>query len=86
MTNLLGGHVEIASANPGEALPQIEAKKVRLLAMGGDKRFDDAAFKDVPTLKELGIDASLQPDPHDRRLRPASPTARGPTGRTVLRR
>ena len=56
MTNVLGGHVDVASANPGEALPQVEAKKVRLLAVGGDSRMEK--YKDVPTLKEQGINFS----------------------------
>lgn len=53
MTNLLGGHVEVASANLGEALPQLEAKKVRLLAVGSEKRL--TKYPDIPTLKEQGI-------------------------------
>ena len=32
MTNLLGSHIDVASANPGEALAQIQAKKARVLA------------------------------------------------------
>jgi putative tricarboxylic transport membrane protein len=32
MTNLLGSHIDVASANPGEALTQIQAKKARVLA------------------------------------------------------
>ena len=38
VTNLLGGHVDIGSANLAEVLPQVEAKKVRILAVGSDKR------------------------------------------------
>ncbi|MHB8990637.1 MAG: tripartite tricarboxylate transporter substrate binding protein [Chloroflexota bacterium] len=56
MTNLLGGHVDIASANPGEAMSQLEAKKVRLLGSSGEKRMDK--FKEVPTLVEQGINAT----------------------------
>jgi putative tricarboxylic transport membrane protein len=54
MTNILGGHVQVASANPGEALPQIEGGTVRLLAASGDQRMP--AFPDVPTLQEQNID------------------------------
>jgi putative tricarboxylic transport membrane protein len=50
---LLGGHVELAAANPGEALAQMEAKKVRVLGSTTSKRLDLAP--DVPTLKEQGI-------------------------------
>ncbi len=56
MTNLLGGHVDVASANLGEALPQLQAKKVRLLAIGSDKRMQK--YPDVPTLQEQGINFS----------------------------
>lgn len=54
MASLLGGHVDLASANPQEAAGQIEAKKVRLLAASSDQRI--ATLKDVPTLKEQGVD------------------------------
>ncbi|MGH7268505.1 MAG: Bug family tripartite tricarboxylate transporter substrate binding protein [Candidatus Rokuibacteriota bacterium] len=54
MTNLLGGHIDVASANPGEALAQIQAKKARALAAASEKRL--ASMPDVPTLRESGID------------------------------
>jgi len=54
MTNLLGSHIDVASANPGEALTQIQAKKVRVLAAASAKRL--ASLPDVPTLRESGID------------------------------
>jgi putative tricarboxylic transport membrane protein len=50
---LLGGHVELAAANPGEALAQMEAKKVRALGSTTGKRLELAP--DVPTLKEQGV-------------------------------
>jgi len=56
MTNLLGGHVDVASANLGEALTQLEAKKIRLLAIGSAKRMEK--YPDVPTLAEQGINFS----------------------------
>ena len=61
MTNLLGGHVECAIANPGEAYEQIRAGKVRSLGVSSEKRlgFDSAVFKDVPTWKEAGVNVSL---------------------------
>lgn len=52
---LLGGHVDIAVANPGEALELAKAKKVRTLGVFAEKRLVDAP--DVPTLKELGLNA-----------------------------
>jgi putative tricarboxylic transport membrane protein len=54
MTNLLGSHIDVASANPGEGLAQIQAKKARVLAAASAKRL--ASLPDVPTLRESGID------------------------------
>jgi len=48
----LGGHVELTTENLSEMLPLYEGKKMRLLAVTGEKRFKVAP--DVPTLKELG--------------------------------
>jgi putative tricarboxylic transport membrane protein len=53
MVALLGGHVDMASANPGEALAQMEAKKVRVLGSSTVKRLEGAP--DIPTLKEQGM-------------------------------
>jgi putative tricarboxylic transport membrane protein len=55
---LLGGHVELAAANPGEALAQMEAKKVRVLGATTSKRLESAP--DIPTLKEQGINVVFQ--------------------------
>lgn len=52
---IMGGHIDIAVANPGEALELAEAKKVRTLGVFAEKRLIGAP--DVPTLKEQGIDA-----------------------------
>ena len=52
---LLGGHIDLAVANPGEALELSRAKKVRSLGVYSEKRLEDAP--DVPTMKEQGIDA-----------------------------
>lgn len=51
---LLGGHVDVASANPGEALTQIQAGRVRALAAASDRRL--ASLPHVPTLRESGVD------------------------------
>ena len=58
MVALLGGHVELAMANPGEALAQMEAKKVRVLGATTSQRLSLAP--DVPTLKEQGINVVFQ--------------------------
>ena len=54
MTNLLGGHVDAAMANPSEAWEQMRAGRVRGLAISGPERLKD--LPDVPTLKENGVD------------------------------
>lgn len=54
MTNLLGGKVDSAMANPSEAYEQMRAGKVRALGITTDKRITD--LPDVPTLKEQGVD------------------------------
>lgn len=51
---VLGGHVDMAWANPGEVLGQLEAKKVRPLAVSAPQRLTE--LPDVPTLSEQGID------------------------------
>ncbi len=52
---LLGGHVDLAVANPGEALELYKAGKVRVLGVYAEKRL--AGAPDVPTMKEQGINA-----------------------------
>jgi len=52
---LLGGHIDIAVANPGEALELYKANKVRLLGVFAEKRL--AGAPEVPTLKEQGVNA-----------------------------
>ena len=53
----LGGHVEVTTENMSEMMPMIEAKKMRLLAVTGERRFKTAP--DVPTLKELGYNTVI---------------------------
>jgi putative tricarboxylic transport membrane protein len=52
---LLGGHIDMAIANPGEALELYKAGKVKLLGVFSEKRL--AGAPDVPTMKEQGINA-----------------------------
>jgi tripartite-type tricarboxylate transporter receptor subunit TctC len=54
---LLGGQVDALASGPGPVLPHIKAGKLRALATWGAKRHP--ALPDVPTLKELGIDAEF---------------------------
>ncbi len=52
---LLGGHIDLAVSNPGEALELAKANKIRNLGVFSEKRLEGAP--DVPTLKEQGLDA-----------------------------
>jgi putative tricarboxylic transport membrane protein len=52
---LLGGHIDMAVSNPGEALELVKAGKVRVLGVFAEKRL--AGAPDIPTLKEQGINA-----------------------------
>jgi putative tricarboxylic transport membrane protein len=52
---LMGGHVDWAVANPGEALELTKANKVRSLGVFAEKRLPGAP--DIPTLKEQGYNA-----------------------------
>jgi putative tricarboxylic transport membrane protein len=53
-TNLLGGHVDAAMANPSEVWEQMRAGQIRALAITAPERLKD--LPDVPTLKESGVD------------------------------
>lgn len=56
--SLLGGEVEAICVPLPEAAPQVLAGKFRILAMSTNER--DPAFKDVPTMKELGYPAVME--------------------------
>jgi tripartite-type tricarboxylate transporter receptor subunit TctC len=57
VTAILGGHVDVCSAHPGEVYPHIKAGKLRPLAISSLQRFPDLA--DVPTMKEKGYDIDM---------------------------
>lgn len=57
MVAVLGGHVAASFLAPRVVMPQVLAGELRVLAITGDKRFDD--LPDVPTLKEMGIDVVI---------------------------
>lgn len=59
LTNLLGGHVDAAWANPNECVGQLEAKQVKILGVATEKR--SPLFPDQTTIREQGYDViSLQ--------------------------
>jgi tripartite-type tricarboxylate transporter receptor subunit TctC len=53
MTAVLGGQVDMYTANIGSLNALIAAGKVRALAVTADKRWPE--FPDVPTLDEVGV-------------------------------
>ena len=54
---LLGGQIDALASGPSAAIGQIKAGKMRALAVWGDKRL--ASMPDVPSMKELGYDATF---------------------------
>jgi len=53
MTDLLGERLTFMPINPLEAMPHVQAGKLRVLAVGSDKRFP--LLPDVPTATEAGV-------------------------------
>lgn len=51
---VLGGHIDVAIANPSEMMANYEAGKLRVLAVASDERF--SPFEESPTLKESGYE------------------------------
>ncbi len=54
LTNLLGGHIDAAWANPNECVGQLEAKQVKIVGVCTEKR--SPMFPNSPTMKEQGYD------------------------------
>jgi tripartite-type tricarboxylate transporter receptor subunit TctC len=52
---LVGGHVDFATQYPSTCIPLARGNKLRILAVQDDKRCK--SLPNVPTVKELGIDA-----------------------------
>lgn len=53
---VMEGSCRAAMNSVDEQLALVEAKKIRFLAVSAPKRYSSAVLKDVPTLKESGID------------------------------
>ncbi len=57
ITALLGGHVDMTNIPLPDVAPHIDSGDLRLLAIASAERHP--SYPDVPTLKELGIDAVM---------------------------
>jgi putative tricarboxylic transport membrane protein len=58
MQHIIGGHVDVAVPNPGEAIGHLQGGFIRVLAVGSAKRLP--MLPDVPTLKERGVGVEHQ--------------------------
>jgi tripartite-type tricarboxylate transporter receptor subunit TctC len=57
VTALLGGHVNAVSVSPPEGISQVQAGKLRIIALFSEKRFD--MFPNIPTCKEQGVNFAM---------------------------
>jgi tripartite-type tricarboxylate transporter receptor subunit TctC len=57
ITALLGGHINAVSVSPPEGISQIQAGKLRIIALFADKRLEP--FPNVQTVKEQGVNFSM---------------------------
>jgi putative tricarboxylic transport membrane protein len=57
-TAVAGGHVDISVCSIGSALPLVQAGKLRFIGVGSPNRLG-GVMKDVPTLKEQGMDVNV---------------------------
>jgi tripartite-type tricarboxylate transporter receptor subunit TctC len=57
LSALAGKHIDFATMYPGPSLPLVRGNKLRALAVQGDRRLK--AYPDVPTVRELGLEAEF---------------------------
>ena len=57
VTALLGGHINAVSVSPPEGVSQIQAGKLRIIALFSESRLD--LFPGTPTVKEQGVDFTM---------------------------
>jgi putative tricarboxylic transport membrane protein len=55
---LLGGHIQIASLNPGEVIGQLEAGDLKALCAFSEQRYEYPQLAEIPTAKEQGVDVA----------------------------
>jgi tripartite-type tricarboxylate transporter receptor subunit TctC len=60
LTDMLGGHIAVTTANPTVAAPMVKNGRIRALAVGGSHRLP--SMPDVPTYPEAGLPGF---DPYD---------------------
>lgn len=58
MTNLLGGHIDVVSSTTPNVVAQLQAGKIRVIAVSSAQRMA-GALATVPTWKEQGIDGTF---------------------------
>ena len=59
ITALLGGHITMSTVNYVEATSLLAEKSIKALALIASERSAIETFKDIPTLKECGVDVDL---------------------------
>ena len=57
VTALLGGHINAVSVSPPEGISQVQAGRLRIIALFSETRFD--MFPDIPTCKEQGVNFAM---------------------------
>lgn len=55
----LGGHVDVALANPSEVMGQLESGDLKALCVIAENRYEFPELADVPTTMEQGIDVTF---------------------------
>lgn len=59
LTNLLGGHLDVMAATTPNVLAQLQAGRIRVLAVASRARLQ-GALAAIPTWRELGVDADYE--------------------------
>jgi putative tricarboxylic transport membrane protein len=59
VTAVMGGHVDVVASIPSIMVPQMQAGKIRVLAIAAPQR-QRGALAEVPTWREMGIDAVVE--------------------------
>ncbi|HEY3684710.1 MAG TPA: tripartite tricarboxylate transporter substrate binding protein [Streptosporangiaceae bacterium] len=59
VTSLLGGDIDMGMLNPSEVIGQVQAGKLRAIAVFAKKRYTKAPLDSVPTAKEQGVNVAF---------------------------